>query len=107
MLAATSSQVNRPHTFQGLNSLALSSLLPDAPKNRRQKLSNMRLDFFVGVASHEYVRVGIQAVGAALGAAALEVRDLLNAYIELRLPLVFGNIDIFAVEDFVDRVGTV
>ena len=67
----------------------------------------MRLDFFVGVASHEYVRVGIQAVGAALGAAALEVRDLLNAYIELRLPLVFGNIDIFAVEDFVDRVGTV
>ena len=51
--------------------------------------------------------VGIQAVGAALGAAALEVGNLLNAYIELRLPLVFGDIDIFAVEDFVDRVGAV
>jgi hypothetical protein len=67
----------------------------------------MRLDFFVGIASHEYVRVGIQAVGPALGATALEVGDLLDAYIEFRLPLVLWDIDIFAVEDLIDRVGTV
>jgi hypothetical protein len=67
----------------------------------------MRLNFFVGIASHEYVRVGIQAVGPALGATALEVGDLLDADIEFRLPLVLWDIDIFAVEDLIDRVGTV
>jgi hypothetical protein len=59
MLVVNSHRANELHTFQCFNSLALGSFLPDTPKNRRQELPNMRLDFFVGIASHEYVRVGI------------------------------------------------
>jgi hypothetical protein len=65
----------------------------------------MAFDLVSRVSRHEYVRIGSQAICAALGAAALEVANLLNASIELGFPGFFGDIDIFAVEYLVDRIG--
>ena len=62
----------------------------------------MSLNLIPRIAGHEYVCVGIQAFGAPLGAAALEVGDLFNARVELGLPRVFRYVDIFAVEYIVD-----
>ena len=53
------------------------------------------------------MRVSDQALAATFGAAALEVRDLLHTNGELRLPRVFGDVDVFAVENLVDGVGAV
>ena len=53
------------------------------------------------------MRVGVETFCAPFGGAALEVGDLLNTDGELRFPSILGNVDIFAVEDFVDGVGTV
>jgi hypothetical protein len=50
--------------------------------------------------------VCVEAHGAPIGAAALEVGDLLDARIEFRLPRIFWDVDIFAVEYIVDGVGT-
>jgi hypothetical protein len=65
------------------------------------------LDVVSGVALHEYVGVCIQALGAAVGTAALEVADLLNALAELGLPGFFGYFDLVAVEKIIDRVCAV
>lgn len=62
----------------------------------------MSLNLIPRTAGHEHVCVGIQAFGAPLGAATLEVGDLLDARVEFGLPRVFGYIDIFAVEYIVD-----
>jgi hypothetical protein len=105
MLAGYSSLRVVCHTFQGFDGLALGGLLPDALDHRRDQLAHLRLDVVPCIACHEYVRVGVQALGAPIGAAALEVGDLLDARMELRLPRVFGNVDVVAVEYIVDRVG--
>ena len=58
----------------------------------------MRLDFVLCVSRHEYMRVCVQTLGAPIGAAALEVGDLLNTRIELRLPRILGDVDVFAIK---------
>jgi hypothetical protein len=53
------------------------------------------------------VRICSQAFSATLGAAALEIANLLNACMELGFPSIFGDIDIFAVEYSVDGISAV
>lgn len=65
----------------------------------------MRLNLISGIASHENVRIGYETLRASLGAAALKICDLLDAHIELRLPRIFWDIHIFAVENFVNGIG--
>ena len=48
------------------------------------------------------MRVSVQAFGAPLGAAALQVGNLLDARVELGLPRIFRQTDVFAVEDIID-----
>lgn len=93
------------HTLKGLYSLVLCCLLPDASKHRLQQLSGMRLDLFVGIARHENVCVRSEAFSATFRGATLQVGDLLDAHTELRLPLFFRDMDIFAVQYLVNRVG--
>ena len=67
----------------------------------------MRLNLLVRIARHENVRICREALGAALRRAALQIGNLLDAHAELRLPLLLGDMHIFAVEDLVNRVGAV
>lgn len=68
----------------------------------------MTFDLGSCVSRHEDVCVGFQAFGATLSAATLEVANLLDASVELGFPCLFGNVDIFAVEeDVLDGVGAV
>lgn len=67
----------------------------------------MGLDVFIRIARHEDVCIGREALGAALSRAALQVGNLLDAHAELRLPLLLRDVHIFAVEDLINRVGTV
>jgi hypothetical protein len=85
-------------TFQGCHGLTLRALLLDTLEHRRQQVSYAALDMVSGVARHENVRICIQALGAALGTAALEVGDLLHALVEFGPPSRFGNVGLFAVE---------
>lgn len=94
-------------TFECLCSFALGSLLSNTTKHRLQELSDMRLNLLVCIARHEDVRIRGEAFSAALGRAALQIGNLLDAHAELRLPLLLRYMHIFAVEDLVDRVGAV
>jgi hypothetical protein len=47
----------------------------------------------------------VQAVGAALPAAPLAVDNLVDAGVQLGFPCIDRDVDIFAVEDVVNRVG--
>ena len=106
MLASVSKGLStlfaRVHTFQGFDNLSLRRLLSDTLNHRRDELVYMSLNLIPRIAGHENVCVGIQAFGAPLGAAALEVGDLFDARVELSLPRIFGYVDIFAVEYIVD-----
>jgi hypothetical protein len=94
-------------TLQCFDGLALRSLLSDAPNHRRDQRTYVWLDFVPRIPCHEYVCIGVQALSAPIGTTALEVGNLLDARIELRLPRIFGNVDIFAIEDVFDRVCAV
>lgn len=94
-------------TLERLHGFALCSLLPDTSEYRLQQFWPMRLDLFIGIARHQDVCVGSQALGAAFGRTALQIGDLLDAHAELGLPLLLRYLDIFAVEDLVDGVGAV
>ena len=58
----------------------------------------MRLDVLVRVARHEDMRICGEALGAALGRAALQIGNLFDANAEFRLPLFLRYMHIFAVE---------
>jgi hypothetical protein len=64
----------------------------------------MALDLISGESRHEYMCVGIQAFGAPLGTAALEIADLLDACVKLGFPCLLGYGHVVAVENLVDRV---
>ena len=68
---------------------------------------NVPFDLVLCKTRHEDVRIDNEAFGAALGAAPLEVGNLLNADRELRFPCILGDFSILPVEYLVDRVGTV
>lgn len=72
-----------------------------------QELSDVRLDLFVGIARHQNVCIGREAFSTALSRATLQIGNLLDTHAEFRLPLLLRYVHIFAVEDFVDRVGAV
>lgn len=67
----------------------------------------MRFDLFVGIPRHENVCIGGKALSTAFGGATLQVGNLLDAQAELRLPLLFRYLNIFAVEDLIDGVSAV
>lgn len=94
-------------TFHGFHSLLRSRLLLDALKHRSYEFVHMRLNLGFPITRHEYVCVCRQAFSTTLSAAAFEVCDLLDPNVEFCLPHILRNVDIFAVEYLVDRVGTV
>lgn len=93
-------------TFERFNSLNLCSLLPDASDHRRHQVAYMALNLISRISSHEDMRISVEAFGAALGAAALQVGNLLDTCVQLRLPRIFGDTDVLAVENVVDRCDT-
>jgi hypothetical protein len=92
-------------TLQSCDSFALSRLLPDTLDHGWQEAAHVALDLVVGVSRHEDMCIGIQALCAAICAAAFGIADLLHACVELCFPGRFGDLSIFAVDDIVDGVG--
>jgi hypothetical protein len=93
-------------TFQSGDGLALGGSRLDAPKNRRYKLVRASFDIVLCKSRHEDVCISIHALGAALGAAALAIDNLLDTRVEFHLPSVGGDVGIVAIENVLDGVGT-
>lgn len=80
----------------------LCCFLPDTAQDGRQNLVHTALNILFGVSGHQDMGKDIQALGAALGAGALAVDDLLDANLQFRPPCIGGLLVV--IEDIVDRV---